>query len=64
MEAATFPTNDSNVVMNFMKKRVFTRFGTPRAIINDKGSNFYNKYFDALLAKYDVKHKVATSYHP
>ena len=64
MEAATFPTNDSNVVMNFMKKRVFTRFGTPRAIINDEGSHFCNKCFDALLAKYSVKHKVATRYHP
>ena len=62
VEAVVFPTNDSKVVMNFMKKQIFTRFGTPRAIISDEGSHFCNNYFDALLDKYSVKHKAATSY--
>lgn len=47
-----------------MKKNIFTRFRTPRAIISDGGSYFCNRVFGALLDKYGVKHKVATPYHP
>ncbi|KAL6349733.1 hypothetical protein AAG906_041140 [Vitis piasezkii] len=35
-----------------------------RAIISDGGTHFCNKPFETLLAKYGVKHKVATPYHP
>jgi len=41
-----------------------TRFGTPRAIINDGGSHFVNKQFTNLLSKYGVNHRIATPYHP
>ncbi|KAL5549205.1 hypothetical protein UlMin_004436 [Ulmus minor] len=58
------PTNDSRVVIQFLKKNIFARFGTPRAIISDGGSHFCNKQFDALLSKYGVTHRVATPYHP
>ncbi|XP_059314809.1 uncharacterized protein LOC132065421 [Lycium ferocissimum] len=58
------PTNDANVVARFLKKNIFTRFETPRAIISDQGAHFCDRLFDKLLAKYGVKHKVATSYHP
>ncbi|EOY19114.1 Uncharacterized protein TCM_043851 [Theobroma cacao] len=64
VEAVPLPTNDSKVVMSFIKKNIFTRFGTPRAIISDEVSHFCNKYFDTLFAKYGVKHKVTTAYHP
>ncbi|XP_028954437.2 uncharacterized protein [Malus domestica] len=40
------------------------RFGIPRAIISDGGSQFYNKPFEALMKKYNITHKVATPYHP
>ncbi|RVW22983.1 Retrovirus-related Pol polyprotein from transposon 17.6 [Vitis vinifera] len=36
----------------------------PKAIISDGGTHFCNKPFEILLAKYGVKHKVATPYHP
>ncbi|RVW67569.1 Pro-Pol polyprotein [Vitis vinifera] len=39
-------------------------FGVPKAIISDGGTHFCNKSFETLLAKYGVKHKVATPYHP
>ena len=64
VEAVALPTNDSKVVLKFLRKHIFTRFGTPRAIISDEGTHFCNKYFSALLAKYGVRHKVATAYHP
>ncbi|XP_062089565.1 uncharacterized protein LOC133796098 [Humulus lupulus] len=62
-EVTAYPTNDSKVVMRFLHKHIFTRFGTPRAIISDEGTHFVNKVLASLLAKYSVKHKVATTYH-
>nr|CAN61910.1 hypothetical protein VITISV_034395 [Vitis vinifera] len=47
-----------------MKENIFSRFGVPKAIISDGGTYFCNKPFETLLAKYGVKHKVATPYHP
>ena len=62
-EVLASPTNDAKVVIRFLKK-LFNRFGVPRAIISDGGSHFCNKQFEALLKKYGVHHKVATPYHP
>ncbi|XP_059310968.1 uncharacterized protein LOC132062411 [Lycium ferocissimum] len=42
---------------------IFTRFGTPRAIISDSGSHLCNKAFARLMEKSGVKHRVATPYH-
>ncbi|XP_019255100.1 PREDICTED: uncharacterized protein LOC109233685 [Nicotiana attenuata] len=64
MEATALPTNDAKVVVNFVKKHIFTRFGTPRVMISDGGTHFCNKLLDNVLAKYGVKHRVATAYHP
>ncbi|XP_070022753.1 uncharacterized protein [Nicotiana sylvestris] len=52
-----------NELVGFLKKNIFTRFGTPRAIISDGGTHFYIRAFEKLLSKYDVRHKVATPYH-
>ncbi|XP_070025879.1 uncharacterized protein [Nicotiana sylvestris] len=58
VEAVAFPNNEVRSVVAFLKKNIFARFGTPRAIISDGGSHFCNKAFDTLLTKYDVTHKV------
>jgi transposase InsO family protein len=50
--------------VKFLKEHILSRFGTPRAIISDQGTHFCNKPFEALMSKYGVIHKVATSYHP
>ncbi|XP_019258585.1 PREDICTED: uncharacterized protein LOC109236807 [Nicotiana attenuata] len=64
VEAIALPINDAKVVVNFVKKHIFTRFDTPRMMISDVGTHFYNKLLDNILAIYGVKHKVATSFHP
>ncbi|XP_062100405.1 uncharacterized protein LOC133806300 [Humulus lupulus] len=38
-------------------------FELQRAIISDEGTHFMNKLLAGLLAKYSVKHMVATAYH-
>ena len=64
VEAATLPTNDAKSVVAFLQKNIFSRFDTPRAIISDEGTHFCNKIFAAVMVKYGVRHKVATTYHP
>nr|XP_016466577.1 PREDICTED: uncharacterized protein LOC107789315 [Nicotiana tabacum] len=64
VEAAPLSTNDARVVVGFLKKNILTHFGTPRAIISDGDTHFCNRAFEKLLAKYDVRYKVATPYHP
>jgi len=64
VEASAFPTNDSRVVVNFLRKTIFTRFGVPKAIISDRGKHFCNQQLQSVLAKYGVTYKVATPYHP
>nr|GEY26389.1 reverse transcriptase domain-containing protein [Tanacetum cinerariifolium] len=39
-------------------------FGTPRAIISDRGTHFYNDQFVKVMLKYGVTHHLATAYHP
>lgn len=64
MKVVVLPTNYSKVVVKFVKKNIFTRFGKSRAIISDGGSNFVNNWFRYLLAKYRIRHKLAIAYHP
>ena len=64
VEAVPTLTNDARVVKKMLKKVIFPRFGTTRALISDGGSNFYNNVIEALFKKYGVTHKVATPYHP
>ncbi|XP_070025851.1 uncharacterized protein [Nicotiana sylvestris] len=54
VDAAALPTNDARVVVGFLKKNIFTRFGTPRAIISDGDTHFCNRAFKRLLAMYDA----------
>ena len=64
VEAMPCRAADHRVVLKFLKENILSRFWVPKAIISDGGSHFYNKPFENLLAKYGVKHKVATPNHP
>ena len=64
VEAILCKHSDHRVFLKFLKENIFSRFGVPKVIISDEGIHFCNKPFETLLAKYGVKHKVATPYHP
>ena len=64
VEAMPTLINDARVVKKMLQKVIFTRFGTPRALISDGGSHFCNHVIEALLKKYGVTHMVTTLYHP
>nr|GEV17396.1 reverse transcriptase domain-containing protein [Tanacetum cinerariifolium] len=62
VEAKALPTNDARVVCKFLKN-LFARFGTSRAIINDRGTHFCNDQFAKVTLKFGVTHRLATPYH-
>nr|GEU98304.1 reverse transcriptase domain-containing protein [Tanacetum cinerariifolium] len=63
VEAKALPTNDSRVVVKFLKS-LFSRFGTPKAIISDRGTHFCNDQFSRVMSKYGVTRRLSTAYHP
>ncbi|XP_071909601.1 uncharacterized protein [Coffea arabica] len=63
-EAIASSTNDSKIVLRFLKKNIFSRFGIPKAIVSDEGKHFCNKQLDSLLFKYGCRHKTSLPYHP
>ncbi|GKE86425.1 reverse transcriptase domain-containing protein [Tanacetum coccineum] len=62
-EAQALPTNDARVVVTFLKK-LFCRFGMPKALISDRGTHFCNKIMEKTMKRYGVNHCFSTSYHP
>nr|GEZ78660.1 reverse transcriptase domain-containing protein [Tanacetum cinerariifolium] len=63
VEAKALPTNDARVVVKFLKS-LFSWFGTPKAIISDRGTHFCNDQFSRVMVKYEVTHRLSTTYHP
>ena len=64
VEAIAAPKDDARVVIKFLKKNIFSRFGVPQALISDGGTHFCNNQLKKVLEHYNVRHKVATPYHP
>ena len=64
VEAIPTRTNDAKVVAQFLRSHIFSRFGTPRALITDNGTHFSNKVIDKVLQKYGVRHRTSLAYHP
>ena len=64
VKAIATQKNDAKTVVQFIHKNIFTHFGTPRCIISDEGSHFYNIIFSSLLGKYNVRHVKSLFYHP
>nr|GFB43982.1 reverse transcriptase domain-containing protein [Tanacetum cinerariifolium] len=63
VKAKALPTNDARVVVKFLKS-LFSRFGTPKAIISDRGTHFCNDQFARVMTKYGVTHRLSTAFHP
>ena len=57
-------TNDAIVVAKFLRSHIFTWFGTPQALITDRGTHFCNKLVDKVLQKYGVRNCTSLAYHP
>ncbi|KAA3474376.1 Pol polyprotein [Gossypium australe] len=63
VETTTLPIEDMKSIVKFLRKNIFARFGTPCALVSDKGSHFCSKQFKIVLASYSVRHEITTTYH-
>jgi transposase InsO family protein len=64
VEARAVTRAIEQVVANFLFEEIFARYGTPREIVSDGGSQFTSHMIGKLMQKYGVKHRVKTPYHP
>jgi transposase InsO family protein len=64
VEAIPSAKADAKMVVSFLKKNIFSRFGTPRILISDGGSHFCNSQLNKVLEHYGVRHKIASPYQP
>lgn len=64
MEVVALSTNDTKLVVHFVKKNIFMLFKDPCSLVSDMGTHFCNKLLGNLLDMYEVKHKTTTTYHP
>ncbi|GJY52200.1 reverse transcriptase domain-containing protein [Tanacetum coccineum] len=63
VKAQAFPTSDARNVVNFLR-RLFARFGIPKALISDRGTHFCNYQIEKAMKRYGVVHRFSTAYHP
>jgi hypothetical protein len=63
VEEESLPNATKEVVIKFLFK-LFVRYGLPREIITDGGSQFTRHRITATLDSYHIKHRVTSPYHP
>ncbi|GKB63523.1 putative nucleotidyltransferase, ribonuclease H [Tanacetum coccineum] len=63
LDFMALPTNDARVVIKFLRK-LFARFGVPKALIGDRQTHLCNSQLEKSLQKNGVTQKFSTAYHP
>ena len=48
----------------FLFVPVVTRFGCPKILISDQGTDFVNHSIEKLIEEFDIQHRKTTPYHP
>ncbi len=51
-------------VVEFLRENIFYKFGYPREIVTDQGSQFTSNLIEDLLAHHRIKHRTSNPYHP
>jgi transposase InsO family protein len=62
VEAKSLFRATKNSVVKFIYE-MFTRFGVPREIVTDQGTQFTSKLMRELTEKYGIKHCKSSPYH-
>ncbi|GJW77386.1 reverse transcriptase domain-containing protein [Tanacetum coccineum] len=57
VEAQAVPTSDARNVVNFLR-RLFARFGIPKALIRDRGTHFCNHQMEKAMKRKDWSYKL------
>ena len=54
VEAASYTNVTRNVVVRFIKKELICRYGLPRKIITDNGTNLNNQMMQEMCVDYKI----------
>jgi transposase InsO family protein len=64
VEAKALPASSEQSVVDFLFNDIFTRFGVPREIVIDQGTQFTSHLVKSVTEQYQIKHRKSTPYHP
>jgi transposase InsO family protein len=64
VEAKSLPAASEQSVVDFLFNDIFTRFGVPREIVTDQGTQFTSHLVKVVIEQYQIKHRKYTPYHP
>jgi transposase InsO family protein len=64
VEAKDLPVASEQSVVDFLFNDIFTRFGVPREIVTDQGTQFTSHLVKVVTEQYQIKHRKSTPYHP
>eukprot|EP00253_Pinus_taeda_P026994 PITA_26994 len=63
-EAKALVRATEHTVVNFLFEEIFVKYGVPREIVTDQGTQFTSKLVKDIIDKYQIKHRRSTPYHP
>lgn len=64
VEARALPRATQKVVVDFLFSNNFVRFGVPKEIVIDQGTQFVSNPMQGIVHKYHITHWKSTPYHP
>ena len=50
-------------MVDFLLEEIFTRFGVPREIVADQGTQFMSKLVKSITQQYHIRHRTSYPYH-
>lgn len=63
-EAKALVRETEQTVVNFLFEEIFVRYGMPREIVTDQGTQFTSRLVQEITKKYQIKHRRSMPYHP
>ena len=64
VEVASYASVTRSVVVRFIKREIIYRYGLPRKIIMDNGTNLNNKMMEEICEEFKIQHHNSTPYRP
>ena len=64
VEGRALASTTSSRIKSFLWQDIVCRYGVPRAIITDGGSNFDNRELDEFCEEHNIEHRLISVYNP
>ena len=64
VETKAIKATKDKKVADFLRENVFSKFGYPKELVTDQGSQFTSHMIENLLSQHKIKHRTSTPYHP